>query len=93
MSLDRTLKSTSGLAGRRNVWTRAERIQKLTEEGEFDPKKDNPLGLPTVRTVSAMAAAAAANKKADEEAEAEIAEAAEAATEAAEGEAGEESAE
>ncbi|MFP4353868.1 MAG: small basic protein [Phycisphaerae bacterium] len=89
--MDRTLKSTSGLTGRRNVWTRAERIQKLTEEGEFDPKKDNPLGLPKVRTVSAMAAAAAANKKADEEAEA--VEVAEAAAEAAEGEAGEESAE
>ena len=48
MSLDRSLKGASGLAGHRNVLTRDERITKLTEKGSFDPAKNDPLHLPKV---------------------------------------------
>ncbi len=68
MSMDPTLKSHGGLAGRRSVLTRAERIEKLVEEGEFDMEKDSPLGLPKVRTVAVNVGGAAANAEADEEA-------------------------
>ncbi|MDP6635730.1 MAG: small basic protein [Phycisphaerae bacterium] len=49
MSLDRTLKLKGGLSGSRSVLSRAERIERLTNEGKFDPEKDNPLGLPKVK--------------------------------------------
>mgnify|MGYP006309022969 CR=1 FL=1 len=49
MSLDRTLRSGAGLAKTRSVLTRTERITRLTEEGEFDPEKDSPFGLPKVK--------------------------------------------
>jgi len=49
MTLDRSLKISGGLARTRSVLTRAERIEKLTEEGKFDPEADCPLGLPKVR--------------------------------------------
>ncbi len=49
MTMDRTLKSRSGLTGRRSVLTRAERIEHLLEEDKFDPESDSPLGLPKVR--------------------------------------------
>ena len=73
MSLDRTLKSRGGLAGRRSVLTRAERIERLTDEGEFDPQNGSPLGLRKVRTVSARAGG---GKKAEKAAEAPAADAA-----------------
>lgn len=51
MSLHRSLKTKSGaLNQHRNVLTRAERIQKLTESDDFDPSNDSPLGL--VKVVS-----------------------------------------
>ena len=49
MSLDRTLKLRGALKGSRSVLTRAERIARLTDEGKFDPEKDNPMGLPKVK--------------------------------------------
>lgn len=49
MSLDRSLKSGGSLAQHRSVLTRAERITKLKNEGEFGPNA-NPLGLP--KTIS-----------------------------------------
>lgn len=49
MTMDRTLKASSGLLRTRSVLTRAERIEKLEEDGKFDPEKDSPLGLPKVR--------------------------------------------
>lgn len=49
MSLDRSLKSGSGLAQHRSVLTRAERITKMKNEGTFDAQ-GNPLGLP--KTIS-----------------------------------------
>ncbi|MHC4716129.1 MAG: small basic protein, partial [Planctomycetota bacterium] len=44
--MDRTLKTHGGLVRTRSVLTRAERIQRLIDEGKFDPESDSPLGLP-----------------------------------------------
>lgn len=49
MTMDRTLKTRGALFGTRSVLSRAERIAKLSEAGNFDPEKDCPLGLPKVR--------------------------------------------
>lgn len=49
MTMDRTLKLHGGLIRARSVLSRAERIQRLIEEGKFDPERDSPLGLPKVR--------------------------------------------
>lgn len=49
MSLDRSLKTGGGLASKRSVMTRGERIAKMIEDKKFDlkdPKKSKPLGLP-----------------------------------------------
>jgi small basic protein (TIGR04137 family) len=46
MSLDRSLKTGGGLAAKRSVMTRAERIAKLTEDKKLDPKSGKVLGLP-----------------------------------------------
>ena len=46
MSLDRSLKISANLAGKRSVLTRDERIAKMTTDKKFDPKKDKVLGLP-----------------------------------------------
>lgn len=55
MSLDRSLKSGSGLDKHRNVLTRPERVAKLVKAGKFDLSKDDPTGIPKVlnRRVSA----------------------------------------
>ncbi|MFI4859320.1 MAG: small basic protein [Phycisphaerales bacterium JB063] len=45
MSLDSSLKIGGGLAGHRNVLTRAERVAKLMKLGEFDMEADDPMGL------------------------------------------------
>ena len=45
MSLDRSLKSGNNLAQHRNVLTRAERIERLRANEEFDLEKSNPIGL------------------------------------------------
>ncbi len=49
MSVDRTLHVKSGIAAKRNVLRRAERIAKMTEEGTFDPETDSPLGMRKTR--------------------------------------------
>lgn len=46
MSISRSLKITTSMAGKRSVMTRAERIQKLLADKKFDPKKDKALGIP-----------------------------------------------
>jgi small basic protein (TIGR04137 family) len=48
MSIDRSLKVTSGLSSHRNVLTRAERVEKLLGQGKFDQQTGDPLGLPKV---------------------------------------------
>jgi small basic protein (TIGR04137 family) len=47
MSLDRSLKSASSLVRHRNVLNRAERLEKLNEDGKWDDNKP-VLGLPKV---------------------------------------------
>lgn len=47
MSIDRSLRGKSSLARHRNVLTRAERIEKLLEDGHWDPSQ-GALGLPKV---------------------------------------------
>jgi small basic protein (TIGR04137 family) len=65
MTIDRTLKLSGGMLRTRSVMTRAERIEHLIEEGEFDPEKDSPLGLPKVRVRTSKAGTK--SKKAEEE--------------------------
>ena len=55
MSLDRSLRTASGLERHRNVLTRAERIARLSRRGRFDMEKDNPLGLPKVANRKVLA--------------------------------------
>lgn len=45
MSLDRSLKVSSKMAGKRSVMTRAERIAKMVADKKFDHSKDRALGL------------------------------------------------
>ena len=46
MSMHRSLKTKpSGLNQHRNVLTRDERLARLTDQGEFDPAKDSPIGI------------------------------------------------
>lgn len=45
MSLDRSLKISANMSGKRSVLTRAERIAKLQADKRFDVKKDKVLGL------------------------------------------------
>ncbi|MBI1191528.1 MAG: small basic protein [Tepidisphaera sp.] len=45
MSLDRSLKISANLSGKRSVLTRAERIAKMTADKKFDVKKDKALGI------------------------------------------------
>lgn len=71
MSLDRTLKTHGGLASKRSVLTRAERIARLTDEGKFDPEKDSPMGLPKLKVRHSKVGTK--TKKAEEKPEAEVA--------------------
>lgn len=48
MSMDKSLKMRSGMAGSRSVLTREERILRL-KEAERWSEDDSPLGLPKVR--------------------------------------------
>jgi len=45
MSLDRSLKISASLSGKRSVLTRTERVGKLAADKKFDHKKDKVLGL------------------------------------------------
>lgn len=69
MSLDTSLKIAGGLAKHRNVLTRAERVERLAERGQFDLEKDSPLGLVKVghRKVVTGKAARKAAKAAEKE--------------------------
>lgn len=49
MTMDRTLKSRTGLGGTRSVLSRAERIARMTEDGKFEIGKNSPLGLPKTK--------------------------------------------
>lgn len=68
MSLHKSLSTGGKLARTRNVWTRAERIERLKEDGRF-VQGDDVYGLPKVRTV--FKAKGKKKKKKDEEEKAE----------------------
>ena len=68
MSLDSSLKVGGGLAGHRNVLTRAERIAKLKDLGEFDPEDTSALGLRKVGNRKVVAGGKTKKKKKDEDA-------------------------
>ncbi|MFP3936780.1 MAG: small basic protein [Phycisphaerae bacterium] len=71
MSLDRTLKIHGAMARTRSVFTRAERIERLIEEGDFDPEKDDPFGLPKMKVRQSKAGTKTKKEKTPEEEEAE----------------------
>ncbi|MEM6259111.1 MAG: small basic protein [Planctomycetota bacterium] len=68
MSLDPSLKVGGGLAGHRNVLTRAERIAKLQQLGEFKDEASSALGLRKVGNRKVVAGGKSKKKKKDEEA-------------------------
>ena len=69
MSLHRSLKTKpAGLNQRRNVLTRAERIEMLEGEDRFDLTDDSPIGLPKVASRKIKLAS---KKKASDEGEGE----------------------
>ena len=49
MSLDTSLKIKGGLAGKRNVLKRDERIAKMKAQKTFGAQNNKPLGLPKTR--------------------------------------------
>ena len=51
MSLDRSLKVSGGLASKRSVMTRAERVAALADAKRIDKSKDPALGLPKTKPV------------------------------------------
>lgn len=81
MTMDRTLKQHGELDRIRSVLTRTEKIAMLTDEGKFDPTKDNPLGLPKVKVKHSKAGTK--TKKVAEEKTEELAPGVEGAAEAA----------
>jgi len=73
MSLHKSLVSRSRLRRHRNVLTRAERIEKLSEEDRWD-EEQSVFGLPKVKNIKHVRAS---KKKEDKAAAAEAAEASE----------------
>ena len=66
MSLHRSLKTQpAALNQHRNVLTRAERIDRLRGESQFDPNNDSPLGL--VKVASRQVMTGKKKKKAKDE--------------------------
>ena len=63
MSIDRSLKTSGGLARHRNVLTRAERIERLASRGKFDAEGGDPLGLPKVGNRKIVAAGKSKKKE------------------------------
>lgn len=49
MSLDPSLKTKGSLAGKRSVYTRAERVLQMLAEKKLDPKADKATSLPKMR--------------------------------------------
>jgi small basic protein (TIGR04137 family) len=66
MSLDSSLKIGGGLAGHRNVLTRAERVAKLAQNGEFDLESGDPMGLRKVSNRKVVAGKKKKKKDAEE---------------------------
>ncbi len=72
MSLDRSLKTGGGLVQHRSVLSRAERIAKMKEDGQFEEgSADTPLGLPKMISRKPVGGKKK-KKKIGEEGEAEV---------------------
>ena len=54
MSIDKSLKRKTGGNRNRSVYTRAERIVKMMEDGKW-PEGRSPFGLPKTRTLKVVA--------------------------------------
>ncbi len=67
MTMDASLKSASGLVKHRNVLTRAERIEQLTNRGRFDAKTHDPVHLPKVANRKVAAKKTVKKGEAEEE--------------------------
>ncbi len=67
MSIDKTLKIGDALVRRRNVLTRAERIEKLEATGTWKATENSPVGLPKVRVFKAKKKAKVKKVKKEEE--------------------------
>jgi small basic protein (TIGR04137 family) len=70
MSIDRSLRSSSGLAKHRNVLTRAERIEQLASRGKFDKESGDPLHLPKVGNRKVVTGGKTKKKPGEEDADA-----------------------
>lgn len=66
MSLDRSLRTASGLEHHRSVLTRAEKVQRLLEQGKFDLENGNPLRLPKVNNRKVIVGGKSKKKSAEE---------------------------
>lgn len=66
MSLDRSLRTASGLEFHRSVLTRAEKVKRLVELGRFDMEQGNPLGLPKVNNRKVIIGGKSKKKSEDE---------------------------
>ena len=66
MSLDKSLKTKAALTRHRNVLTRAERIEKLTEEARWQDGQ-SPFGLPKIAHRKGSAGTKAKKAKKEEE--------------------------
>lgn len=69
MSIDRSLRSSSGLAKHRNVLSRAERISQLAARGKFDIESSDPLHLPKVGNRKVVTGGKTKKKPGEEDAE------------------------
>ena len=65
MSIDKSLRVKGKLARQRNVLTRAERIERLSEDGRWD-ESESVYGLPKVRGMVIRKKAKTEKKKAEE---------------------------
>ena len=71
MSIDPSLKTAGGLTKHRNVLSRTERIERLSDRGQFNPEEDSPLGLTKVANRKVVAGGKAARKQEEAAAAAE----------------------
>ncbi len=69
MSLHKSLKLSSALQRRRNVLTRAERIERLQTEEKWAPGDDSAFGLPKVKILMRAAPKKRSKKEKAEETE------------------------
>ncbi|MFI4876231.1 MAG: small basic protein [Blastopirellula sp. JB062] len=51
MTIDKSLKVKRGGISSRSVLTRVERLEKLREQGKFNPETDSPIGIPKTRVI------------------------------------------